>query len=472
MTTPFPRTRIATAIGGLALMLGASQAFGTGFQLNENSASSLGNAFAGGAAFTDDVSAMWWNPAALSQFPKAQGVTAVHIITPSIKFHNDASQPALNQPLGGEGGDAGGNNFVPNLYVSVPINLQWTFGLGVNAPFGLVTEYDDGWLGRYQALKSEIQTVNVNPALSWRVTPQFAIGVGANYQYLKATLTNNVNYSAALAAFAGGAAAAGQIPPALVPLIIGATPGLDSKATAEADDGAWGWNIGLAWDATPQFRVGASYRSEMKYDVSGNIDFSNPTAAPPPGTPPAVVGAIGLLSTALNSTRLYNRGITSDITLPQIANISARFQVDPKWEIMADAQWTGWASIPELKLVPVDGSTLTVLPLNWDDTWKFALGTSYRYNDQWKARFGVAFDQTPVTTDPTARLPDSDRWWLAIGGEYKPTANWKFDAGFVYIFADSPSFNQNQGSTPANGLINGTYDVSTTIFSLQATYTF
>ena len=110
--------------------------------------------------------------------------------------------------------------------------------------------------------------------------------------------------------------------------------------------------------------------------------------------------------------------------------------------------------------------------MNWDDSWKFSVGASYRVNDQWKARFGVAYDETPVTNDPTVRLPDSDRWWLAIGGEYKWTPNWKFDAGFVYIFADSPSFNQNQGSTATNGLVNGTYDVSTTIFSLQATYTF
>jgi long-chain fatty acid transport protein len=110
--------------------------------------------------------------------------------------------------------------------------------------------------------------------------------------------------------------------------------------------------------------------------------------------------------------------------------------------------------------------------LNWDDSWKFAVGASYRPNEQWKVRFGAAYDQTPVTNSPTARLPDSDRWWLAVGGEYKWNANMKFDAGLVYIFADSPSFNQNQGSTAANGLINGSYDASVVIFSLQATYTF
>ena len=275
-----------------------------------------------------------------------------------------------------------------------------------------------------------------------------------------------------MASAAQTAAAGGLIPPSLVLPIIGATSGLDSKATVEGDDYAWGWNIGFAWDVSPQFRVGASYRSEIKYDVGGTIEFSNPTAAPPPGTPAPVVGAIALLSSRLNTTRLYNRNISSDITIPQMANVSMRWQVDPKWEILADAQWTGWSSIPELKFVPEDGSSLGAVPLNWDDSWKFALGASYRYNDQWKARAGVAFDQTPVTNDPTVRLPDSDRWWLAIGGEYKATPNWKFDAGFVYIFADSPSFNQNQGDTAANGLVNGTFDASTTIFSVQVTYTF
>jgi long-chain fatty acid transport protein len=156
-----------------------------------------------------------------------------------------------------------------------------------------------------------------------------------------------------------------------------------------------------------------------------------------------------------------------------MANISFLWRVNPQWEVMGDVQYTGWSSIPELKFSPTDGSELPVVKLNWDDSWKYAIGASYRYNSQWKARMGVAFDQTPVNgTDTTARLPDSDRWWLAIGGEYKWTPNLKFDAGFVYIFADSPSFNQNQGSTAANGLIKGSYDASVTIFALQATYSF
>ncbi len=466
----FRSTRVAAAVAGLTLALGAGQAFGTGFQLNENSGSSIGNANAAGAAFTDDASAMWWNAAALSQIPRIQAVGALHIITPSIKFSNNASLPAANQPLGGNGGDAGGDNFVPNLYLAVPINQQWTFGLGINAPFGLTTEYDDGWIGRYQGLKSQIKTINVNPALSWRPVPQFAVGVGVNYQNINATFTQNANYSGALLT----AAAANGIAPgsATFNAIAQATSGLDSKATITADDDAWGWNIGVAWDATPQLRLGVGYRSEMKYSATGNVDFNNPTVTVPPGTPAQLAGTIAALSAGVNSQALYGRGVSSDITIPQIANFSMLYRINPQWEVMADAQFTGWSSITELKFVTSAPPPLAATPLNWDDSWRFAVGTTYRYNDQWKARFGVAFDQTPVTNDPTVRLPDSDRWWLAIGGEYKWTPNFKFDAGFVYIFADSPNFNQNQGSTAANGLVNGSYDVSTTIFSLQATYTF
>ncbi len=302
------------------------------------------------------------------------------------------------------------------------------------------------------------------------MTPQFSVGVGVNYQQIDATLTNNVNYSGALLTAAAGAGIAPGS--ATFNAIAGLTPGLDSKATIDGNDWAWGWNIGFAWDATPQLRLAASYRSEIKYDVQGNINFENPTVALPPGTPAQLAGTIAALSAGVNSQALYGRSVQSDITLPQIANFSMLYRVNSQWEVMGDVQYTGWSSIPELRFNSSSPPALPAVPLEWDDTWKIAVGASYKVSDQWKARFGVAFDQTPVTNDPTVRLPDSDRWWLAIGSEYKWKPNMKFDAGFAYIFADSPSFNQNQGSTAANALVNGSYDASVWILSMQGTYTF
>lgn len=469
MTTPTFRPRRVAAAVASVLALATGHAYGAAFALQENSGSGLGNAFAAGAANSEDVTGMWSNAASLSKRMSMEGALAVHIVTPSNKFRDDGSQPAFNQPLGGNGGDAGGTNFVPNMYIAVPINKQWVFGLGVNAPFGLVTEYDSDWLGRYQGIKSDVKTINVNPAISWKPTDNIAIGVGANWQKIDAEFTSRVNYSGAIATAAQAAAAGGQIPAALVPQIVGSTSALDSSVNIKGDDSAWGWNVGVMVDLSRNTQVGLAYRSEIKYKIEGNANFDNPT----PTVPPALAPVVGLLTGAINSTALYNSGVTADIKLPAIFNASIFSQINDRWDVMADVQWTGWSSIKELKFVRTTGTVLQNTPENFDDAWRVSAGANYRMNDKWKFRGGVAWDQTPVNTqDRTVRLPDDDRFWLAFGAQYKMSNNLKFDAGFSYIWVGNADINQNAGSTAANGLVKGNYDSSVTVFSLQATYTF
>jgi long-chain fatty acid transport protein len=465
----FRRTRVAAAVAGLALALAAGQAFGAAFALQEQSASGLGNAYAGGAAAAEDASTVYSNPAGMSHFSTAQIVAGLNIITPSIKFSDSGSQNALNQPLGGTGGQAGSTNYVPNLYLVVPINPQWAFGLGLGVPFGLKTEWDGGWLGRYQAIKSDVKTLNVNPAVSWRIVPSFTVGVGVDYQQIKATFTSNVNYSAALAQGAQQAAAGGLIPASAVAPFIGATGGLDSFANVNGDDSAWGWDLGALWDITPDMRIGAHYRSTLQYTVSGQASFDNP-ALPPLG-PLAPIGAA--VSTAVNSAALYNSGITAKIELPSITNVSFFGHIDPKWDVMADIQFTNWSTIQDLTFVRTNGITLASTPEHFKDVWRFSLGASYYLDSQWKFRGGVAYDESPVQTQyRTPRLPDASRTWLAIGAQYKASPNLKFDGGFAYLWAANASSNQNEGSTAQYGLISGKYDASVTIFGVSATYSF
>jgi long-chain fatty acid transport protein len=470
MTTPIFRPRRVAAAVATMCALGAGYAQGAAFALQENSGSGLGNAFAGGAAFTEDASGMWSNPASLSKRMTMEAAAAAHIITPSIKFRDSGSTAALNQPLGGTGGNAGDTALVPNMYFAMPINRQWVFGVGINAPFGLVTEYDGDWLGRYQAVKSEVKTINVNPAISWRATDNFAIGVGLNWQRIDAELTNKVNYSGAIAQAAQQAAAGGLIPPAAIPGIVAATPGYDSSAKVEGDDDAWGWNVGILWDLSPNTRFGASYRSEIKYKVDGTASFDNPTVT----VPPALAPVLAQLTAGINTARLYNGGVTSDITLPAIANFSFFHRLNDRWDVMADVQWTGWSSIKDLTFSRTDGTgVLSSTPENFDDVWRFAVGANYRYDDRWLFRSGIAFDQSPVnTTDRTPRLPDADRWWLSFGAQYKWSNNLKIDGGFTYISSKDASISQNAGSAPSFGLIQGSYDAYVTIFSFQGTYTF
>ena len=470
-TTPFRRAPVTAAMAAMSIALAPGFAHGAGFALQEQNASGLGHAYAGGAAAAEDVSTIFYNPAGLVRLQSMQFVVAANAICPSTKFHDSgSSQAAFGQPLGGTGGDAGSCAGVPNVYFGVPFTDKWSFGIGVNVPFGLKTEYDSDWLGRFQAIQSKVETYNINPVLSWEPTPKWTVGAGVSYQHLKATLTNQVNYAAAYAQGVQSAVAGGLVPPTAAQTLIGSAAGLESGAKVTGDDGSWGWNVGVLWQATPQTRIGAAYRSYINYTVDGTVSFENPTASQ--------LGPLGPLAPAgaaiLNgvNAQLFDGGVKLKIKLPQTANLSIFHQFDSKWDLMADLQYTGWSSIKQLQIVRTTGNVLSTTPENFSNTWRVSGGANYRYSDKWTLRGGVAWDQSPVNdTDRTPRLPDNDRYWLALGAQYKLNDNWAFDAAYAYIWLRDASINQNAGNTAASGLINGTYKANVNIVGLQVTYT-
>ncbi len=282
-------------------------------------------------------------------------------------------------------------------------------------PFGLTTEYDDGWIGRFQGIKSDVKSINVNPALSWQVTDNFAIGAGASYQQIKATFTSNVNYSAGIAQAAQAAAAGGQIPAA------------DRRRDHRADGQSQHVHerhrrrlvVGLEHrrvDATST-RTTASVppgARTIKYDVSGNVDFTNPTM--PTLVPAALIPVGQLLANAVNQNPLLaNGGVTSSIKLPGIANISWFGHVSDHWDIMADVQWTHWSTVQDLTFVRTNGVLLQSTPENFKDVWRYSLGASYQYDPSWKFRMGVAFDQSPVQDQYLHGAAARQRSHLALG---------------------------------------------------------
>jgi long-chain fatty acid transport protein len=469
----FRRTCIAAAVGSAvaSLTMGyGGLAYGSAFALQEQSGSGLGNAFAGGAASADDASTIFSNPAGMSRLPYIQGVIAGSLICLSAKFNNGSSQAAAGQPLGGDGGDAGSCSGVPAAYLSVPINNQWAFGIGINAPFGLKTNYDSGWIGRFQALESKVETLNVNPAVSFKVNDMVSLGVGADYQHLRATLGNNVNYAAAIGQGALTAAQMGLIPPSTVAPISLAYAGAESDASVSGNDSGWGWNVGILVNFDPQTRFGASYRSKVKYNVSGTADITNP---PVPATlPPSLAPVAAAVANAVNDV-LASGAISLAIEMPDTANVSIFKQLDTKWDVMADLQYTGWSTIQALTIVRSTGTVLSSTPENFRNTWRGSVGANYHYTDQWMFRGGLAYDQSPVRSATlTPRLPDNDRTWVSLGVQYKLSPQLSLDGGYTYLFVKDPDINQNAGSTLANGLINGAYKNSVNIFAAQLTYTF
>lgn len=451
----FTKSIISLSVAS-ALVMMSGNAAASAFALIEQS-SGLGNAFAGGAAGAEDATTIFFNPAGMSRLNGKQVTVAGSFIQPSIKFSNTGSQNASAQTtLGGNGGDAGSLVLVPNVYMVTEIQPALRFGLGINSPFGLKTEYDPTWAGRFQAITSKIETINLNPSLAYQMNDVVSLGIGLNYQHIKGDLTSAVNWSAAAAGAGGGAAIPGMI-------AAGQNEGISSIT---GTDSAWGYNFGVLLQPTTQTRVGMAYRSSIKYNLSGTVTFSNrPTAS--------VVGSA--LAAGL-AAATPDEAVTLAIEMPATFSTSVFHQLDNKWDVMADATWTQWSVLQQLNVVRSNGATLGGTPTqeNWKNTWRVAVGATYHYNEQWLSRVGAAYDQTPVSDAyRTARIPDNNRTWLTFGGQYKVSAASKLDFGYAHLFVKDTPIAQNQNTaTSANGNLVGTYSSSIDILSVQYAYNF
>ncbi|HCI12854.1 MAG: aromatic hydrocarbon degradation protein [Gallionellales bacterium GWA2_60_142] len=414
-----------------------------GYSLIEQSGSGMGNAFAGGAASAEDASTIYYNPAGMSRLKGKQVAVALHAIRPSAKFTPGATAAgALLQPVGNNGGDPGDWGYVPNGYFSMEIDPAMRFGVGVNVPFGLQTSYDPAWIGRFQAIQSKIQTVNINPALSYRASDTLTLGAGLNYQTIDGTLTSAVNYSAA--AFSVGGAG-------VLAAIGGA--GVEGVSTIKGKDAAWGYNFGILLDATPQTRVGLAYRSTIDYTLTGTVTFTN--------------------RPALLAAAIPDGAVSLNVKMPDTFSASVFHRIDDKWDVMADATWTGWSVFKQLKIDRASGANLITVQENWKDTWRVSVGANHHYNEQWTTRMGLAYDQTPVPDQyRTARIPDQNRVWLSFGGQYKPNKSSAIDVAYTHLFINDAPITDNQAATGKANL-SGTYSsIATNILSVQYTYGF
>jgi len=427
---------VASALGGASGMASAA-----GFALIEQSGSGMGNAYAGAAATGEDAGTVFFNPAAMSLIDTPQIAAGGHVIGLKAEFSGSGTRPVAlggGAATGGQGGDAGAPAIVPNFYFVMPIGDSMRFGVGVNVPFGLATEYDEDWLGRFQGVKSELMTVNINPSISFKVSEMFSIGAGINYQRIDAELTNAV--------------------------VLGA--GQTGKATLEADDDAWGWNAGVLFQPTASTKVGFSYRSKIEYKLDGTTTVTSDSGAP-----------AAILSTG---------SATADVTMPDSFSLSLAQALNDRVELLADVTFTRWSEINRINIVnPGNGTLRDSLVLDFDDTYRYSIGVNYKLDDDWKLKAGVAFDETPVkgASSRTVRLPDNDRTWLSLGAQMKVKQNGRLDFGYSHLFVkdadiDFTRSQQAPGQTTPTAsagtatTVTGSYEGSVDIFSVQYTHSF
>jgi long-chain fatty acid transport protein len=441
-------------------------ALASGFQLVEQNGSGLGNAYAGQAAGVANASAVFFNPAALTDVDGRQFLVSVSPVGVSTEFADSGSaRPTLGPvaipvSLGGSGGDAGGWLPVPNAYLSWKAASRVWLGFGVNVPFGLKTEWEPDWVGRFHAVKSEVRTVNLNPTVAVKVTDWLSLGAGANYQRLAAELSQSVAYGGIAV---GAASRFGPAAQAGILAQLGGPAGLtrEGLARVEGHDWNWGFNVGARARIGDSGNLGVSYRSKVKHEIQGDAAF---TDAPRFLT----AGPLGALGAGLNA-RFANGPVSTQVELPDTLSVAGAYAFD-RFELLADWTWTGWSSIQKLEIVRDDGNTLSEVPLLFEDTWRVGLGVNYALADDWRLRLGTAFDQTPVQDAyRTPRLPDQDRIWAAAGVEFK-VGKGALDVGYAHLFvkdATSRLPNQDTPESAPAGVLLGTYPGRVDLLSVQ-----
>ena len=405
-------------IPAMLLVAFSGAASASGFQLMEQNASGIGNAFAGSAVATDNASTIYYNPAGMTQLQAREVSVGVSAVDPSFKFHDQGSNVGGLSGTG-EGGNAGGLSAVPNAYASWAITKNVYAGIGISSPFGMTTKYDDSWLGAAQSQSFEIKTLNINPSLAWRVNDKWSLGAGLNWQRMEAT------YKRAFST---------------------AAPGTPVQMTL--DDGAWGWNVGAIYTVSPSTKVGFSYRSAIKHELEGQTDINGAKA---------------------NDTK-------ATMKLPDMAIMSVSQQLSDKWQMLGDLSWTGWSSIPKVDIMNATTGSSTpqqTLLTDFRNTWRVALGANYKYNDAWKLKYGIAYDQTPVKRAETrlVSLPNNDRVWFSFGARWTPDKVSRVDLGVSYIYVRDSKIDNDQTSD-TRGRVAGEYTGNIWVLGAQYSLAF
>ena len=417
-----------------------------GFQLTEMSAKKLGQANAGAAAYGDDASTIFFNPAGLAKLKDTQISTNLSAVNIEADFDKTSATDAIGNPLtGGEGGDIGELGIIPATFFASPgDSVSW--GIGIHAPFGLTTNYEDNSIFRYQANESSVTIIDINPAIAWEISEQFALGFGLDIQYMHVELTSSIDFGAVCIGATMDPALCGGF--GLLP------QQADGTNKVEGDGFAYGWNLGFMWDATENLSIGLSHRSSVEHELEGDAEYTNV---------PGLFTQMGLFQ---------NGRIEAEFDSPELTMLAAKWDLNDKWTLAADISHTKWSNFEELR-IKFDSPTQpdSAETFGWHDVQKTSVGLEYKYSDDLTLRTGYSSDESPINeAERSVRLPSADRQWLAVGGSYQWSDKTSIDLAYVRLFVDDPITLDRTGLT--RDRIVGNYMAQAEIVSFQLNHKF
>ncbi|EGQ9843510.1 outer membrane protein transport protein [Vibrio cholerae] len=406
----------------VTVTLATQQAFAAGFQLNAQSATGLGRAFAGDAVIADNAAVISRNPAAMALFDEMALSLGFETITTMI----DVKDAKYNGVPIADTDDVGGTSVAPNIHLIVPVNEQFAWGVNAYSNFGTKTEFSDSYPASEYGGLTDVKSFNLGLAGSYRLNQEWSFGAGLDLIYGQGTMKR----------FASATLAAGAKVPTGTPLL----------NVDKADGWAVGFNLGTVYELDENNRFGLSYRYSPEFKAKDD----------------------------------YGQEIT--LPLPDIAEFSGFHKIEnTQFAVHYSVQWIGWSAFDKIDFENLSSSRSTIAALQakltggvfgkkyeWQDGWHYSIGGTYYLNSDWTLRAGYMYDTSAQDSLTSISVPDSDRQWLSAGFTYNIDDKSNVDFGFTYLMGKDVGVKEDSAGT----LLTATTHADAILLGLQYSRTF
>lgn len=375
--------KVVNSLLAVAVASASGSLLAAGFALNEQSVSAMGTSFAGRSSSANDATTVYGNPAGMALLKGEQASVGAAVILAKTRIDDTSATAPMGGALAGSNdGDMVPFTGVPMGFYVNPLNEQWTFGLGFYVPYGMITEYEKGFQGRFFGDYSEVNVVTLQPTLSYRVNDYLSLGFGPTFNRVEGRLETA----------------------ALVD---------NGRIVIEGDDTAVGFNAGLLLELSERTRLGVTYHSMVDYRLEGKTTYSGMPAWAAPGR------VDGRFDTTL------------DLRTPEMIDSSITHQLNDRWTVYAGAAWTRWSRLQTIK---ADSLQTVEEKQHWNNSWSYATGVSYALSKDLTLRSGIAFDQSPTNNhERSPRIPSGDRVAISFGLGWTLSEQMSLDLAYSYL---------------------------------------
>ena len=416
------------------LFIVSNQAHSAGFALNDQSATYLGNAYAGTCSAAQDASTGYYNPAGLSELAHSQLLLGSTYIKQNIRLIDGfATNNAGNPITGNNPTKPKANLLIPYGHVALRASKRFSFGLSVIEPFGLNTRYMNSDIAHLMASENKITVVDISPSIGYKINSAFSIGAGLDFLRLKTRISSGDAWGSN-------------------------SPEKDGYVINTASKWVMGYHLGVLLKPCCNTNVGIAYFSSFKPRFSGDtqsyapLDFNGVT------------------------------GVSYTLNLPDHINVGVTQRVNSRFTTMGEVQWTHWS---KLKTLVMNYNAADVSPgiktFHFKNTWRISLGGDYKVGRMLTLKGGVGYDQSPnKSAYRSAMLPDSSQYLLALGARITLNKQFSFVAGYSHSFYRKTSIAEmgsndglNQSPNVANkSTLNAQVKNATDKFGLQLVFNF